>query len=52
MSKNDPTGKQHYDVTSTTSQPHPKSTLKHEMSEAMPSGSYEPKTPSGILCGL
>ena len=52
MSKNDPTGKQHYDVTSTTSQPHPKSTLKHEMSEAMPGGSYEPKTPSGMLSGL
>ena len=52
MSKNDPTGKAHYDVTATKSQPHAKSNLKHEMSEAMPSGSYEPKTPSGMLSGL
>ena len=51
-SKNDPTGKIHYDVTATKSQPHAKSLLKHEMSEAMPSGNYEPKTPSGLLSGL
>ena len=52
MNKNDPTGKAHHDVTVTTSQPRAKSTLKHEMSEAMPGGSYEPKTPSGMLSGL
>jgi hypothetical protein len=52
MSKNDPTGKQHYDVTKTSSQPGAKSSLKHEMSEAMPSGSYAPQTPSGMLSGL
>lgn len=52
MSKNDPTGKVHHEVTATKSQPRSKSTLKHEMSEAMPGGSYEPKTPSGMLSGL
>jgi hypothetical protein len=52
MNKNDPTGKAHHDVTVTTSQPRAKSTLKHEMSEAMPSGDYTPKTPSGMLSGL
>jgi len=52
MSKNDPTGKAHYDVTATKSQPRAKSNLKHEMSEAMPSGDYAPKTPSGMLSGL
>jgi len=52
MSKNDPTGKQHYDVTKTSSKPGAKSSLKHEMSEAMPSGSYAPQTPSGMLSGL
>ena len=52
MNKNDPTGKAHHDVTVTTSQPRAKSTLKHEMSEAMPDGSYAPQTPSGMLSGL
>jgi hypothetical protein len=51
-SKNDPTGASNRTVTETKNQPHPKSTLKHEMSEAMPGGSYEPKTPSGVLSGL
>jgi hypothetical protein len=51
-SKNDPTGASNRTVTETKNQPHPKSTLKHEMSEAMPGGSYEPKTPSGMLSGL
>ena len=51
-SKNDPTGASNRTVTETKNQPHPKSTLKREMSEAMPGGSYEPKTPSGMLSGL
>ena len=49
---NSPLGKANHTVTKTTSQPDPKGTLKHEMSEAMPGGSYEPKTPSGMLSGL
>lgn len=52
MSKNDPTGKAHYDVTKTSSQKAAKSNLKHEMSEAAPSGDFAPKTPSGMLSGL
>ena len=44
--------KPHYDVTATDAQPHSKSTLKHEMSEAMPGGDYAPKTPSGMFGGL
>lgn len=52
MNKNDPTGKQHYDVTKTSSQKSAKGTLKHEMSEDMPSGDFSPKTPSGMLSGL
>lgn len=52
MGKNDPTGKAHATVTKTSSQPSSKSTLKHEMSEAMPSGNVELKTPSGFLSGL
>ena len=50
--KNDPTGKHHELVTKTKSQPSSKSKLKHEMSEAMPSGNVELKTPSGLLSGL
>ena len=49
---NSPLGKANHTVTKTTSQPSSKSTLKHEMSEAMPSGSYAPQTPSGMLSGL
>jgi len=50
--KNDPTGQQHKLVTKTKNQPSSKSKLKHEMSEAMPSGNVELKTPSGLLSGL
>ena len=50
--KNDPTGQQHELVTKTKNQPSSKSKLKHEMSEAMPSGNVELKTPSGLLSGL
>ena len=50
--KNDPTGQQHKLVTKTKNQPSSKSELKHEMSEAMPSGNVELKTPSGLLSGL
>ena len=49
---NSPLGKAHHTVTKTTSQPDPKGTPKHEMSEAMPGGSYAPQTPSGMLSGL
>ena len=44
--------KPHYDVTKTDAQPSPKGTLKHEMSEDMPEGDVELKTPSGFLSGL
>lgn len=50
--KNDPTGQQHKLVTKTKNQPSSKSKLKHEMSEAMPSGNVDLKTPSGLLSGL
>jgi cobalamin biosynthesis protein CobT len=49
---NSPLGKANHTVTKTTSQPDPKGTLKHEMSEEMASGDYTPKTPSGMLSGL
>ncbi len=48
MSKNDPTGKQHKDVTKTSSQPNVKGDLKDNERSAPRTGSFEVKTPSGI----
>ena len=44
--------KPHYDVSKTDAQPSPKGMLKHEMSEDLPGGNVELKTPSGFLSGL
>ena len=48
MSKNDPTGKQHKDVTKNSSQPNVKGDLKDNERSAPRTGSFEVKTPSGI----
>jgi hypothetical protein len=52
MSKNDPTGKQHYDVTTTSSQKHGKGTEKQDQTGSSSSADFTPKTPSGFLGGL
>jgi hypothetical protein len=52
MAKNDPTGKQHYDVTSTSSQKHGKGTEKQDRTGSSSSADFTPKTPSGFLGGL
>lgn len=52
MSKNDPTGKQHYDVTSTTSQKHGRGTEKQDKTGDSSSGDMTPQTPKNMLGGL